>query len=203
MPTVTSHPTLPRQQHRHPEPAPPVGLMLFVELDPERTLPSGPRLAHVADELRNLARSLLPHAETRTAMLVQPEPDDGVVTTAVDSAVATATAPATASAVASAVAERRLTTWAADGVRLDPAGRRLVVDGAEVALTMREFELISYLAHHRGRAIGRSELLERVWPAQPGSTTRTVDVHVRRLRQKLGLHSRRITTVRGHGYRLD
>ncbi|HEY9408772.1 MAG TPA: winged helix-turn-helix domain-containing protein [Jiangellaceae bacterium] len=194
MPIATSHPTLPRQQHRHPEPAPPVGLMLFVELDPDRTLPSGPRLAHVADELRNLARSLLPHAETRTAMLVQPEPDAGIATTAGDSAVVAASA---------AAAERRLTTWAADGVRLDPAGRRLVVDGAEVALTMREFELISYLAHHRGRAIGRSELLERVWPAQPGSTTRTVDVHVRRLRQKLGLHSRRITTVRGHGYRLD
>lgn len=194
MPTATSHPTLPRQQHRHPEPAPPVGLMLFVELDPDRTLPSGPRLAHVADELRKLARSLLPHAETRTAMLVQPE-HDADATSAFDNAV---TPPSGAAGT-----ERRLTTWAADGVRLDPAGRRLVVDGAEVALTMREFELISYLAHHRGRAIGRSELLERVWPAQPGSTTRTVDVHVRRLRQKLGLHSRRITTVRGHGYRLD
>lgn len=87
---------------------------------------------------------------------------------------------------------------------LDLYGRRLRIDGADVELTYKEFELLAHLARHARRIVGREELMESVWADAPAETgERTVDVHVRRVRSKLGRYRRLISTVRGAGYRLD
>jgi hypothetical protein len=90
----------------------------------------------------------------------------------------------------------------ASGAVIDRGSRQVRRDGAEIQLTKLEFELLAYLDHHPGRAISRDELLSAVWRQSPEFGSRTVDVHVRRLRAKLGPEFR-LTTVRGFGYRLD
>ena len=73
--------------------------------------------------------------------------------------------------------------------------------GEPVALTLKEFELLRFLMENRGVAFTREKLLERVWDLGYGGGTRTVDVHVQTLRQKLGAPGSMIETVRGVGYR--
>jgi two-component system, OmpR family, alkaline phosphatase synthesis response regulator PhoP len=75
------------------------------------------------------------------------------------------------------------------------------VDGASVRLTRREFELLRYLVENRNRVLSRDRLLERVWGYDRLVETRSVDVHVGRLRGKLGVAGRQIETVVGLGYR--
>jgi DNA-binding response OmpR family regulator len=75
------------------------------------------------------------------------------------------------------------------------------VDGAEVRLTRREFELLRFLIENRNRVISRDRLLERVWGYDHPIETRSVDVHVGRLRAKLGIAGSQIETVIGLGYR--
>ena len=75
------------------------------------------------------------------------------------------------------------------------------VDGSQVRLTRREFELLRYLVENRNRVISRDKLLERVWGWDDSVETRSVDVHIGRLRSKLGAASRQIETVIGLGYR--
>jgi two-component system phosphate regulon response regulator PhoB len=87
------------------------------------------------------------------------------------------------------------------GVRLDPAAHRVTVDDVEVELTATEFKLLRLLMERSGRVQARTDLLETVWQAQPDIQTRTVDMHVQRLRTKLGSAGECIETVRGVGYR--
>ena len=87
-------------------------------------------------------------------------------------------------------------------VRIDRAEHRVTVDGGEVELTPTEYRLLLTLAERRGRVQGRAHLLETVWEAAPDIQTRTVDMHVQRLRAKLGSAGDLIETVRGFGYRL-
>jgi DNA-binding response OmpR family regulator len=75
------------------------------------------------------------------------------------------------------------------------------VDGAGIRLTRREFELLKYLVENRNRVISRDRLLERVWGYERFVETRSVDVHVGRLRGKLGTAGKQIETVVGLGYR--
>lgn len=77
------------------------------------------------------------------------------------------------------------------------------VQGAEVRLTAKEFLLLQYFIEHRGRVLSRDLLLTDVWGYQYTGGTRTVDVHVRRLREKVPLLSTAITTVKQFGYRLE
>jgi DNA-binding response OmpR family regulator len=77
----------------------------------------------------------------------------------------------------------------------------VAVDGAQVRLTRREFELLKYLVENRNRVLSRNRLLERVWGYERMVETRSVDVHVGRLRGKLGVAGQQIETVVGLGYR--
>ncbi len=88
---------------------------------------------------------------------------------------------------------------------IDPAAHTVAVDGVAVSLTRREFDLLRALVEARGRVLSREFLLDHVWgyTAAAEIETRTVDVHVRRLRQKLGAEGQRIGTVTGVGYRLE
>ncbi|CAN5676342.1 response regulator transcription factor [soil metagenome] len=83
---------------------------------------------------------------------------------------------------------------------VDVEEQRVVVDGARVPLTRREFALLACIAAHPGRVFTRNELLDRVWGEDFVGTDRTVDQHVAQLRARLG--AARIETVRGRGYRL-
>ena len=84
---------------------------------------------------------------------------------------------------------------------IDPAAYRVCVQGAEVQLTSMEFRLLLTLFERRHRVQTRASLLEDVWGMQADTETRTVDTHVKRLREKLGVAEAYIETVRGVGYR--
>jgi two-component system phosphate regulon response regulator PhoB len=87
-------------------------------------------------------------------------------------------------------------------LEIDFAAHQVKVDGMPVELTPTEFKLLQILAERRGRVQARAHLLETVWDAAPDIQTRTVDMHVQRLRAKLGAAGDMIETVRGFGYRL-
>lgn len=87
-------------------------------------------------------------------------------------------------------------------LHIDRAAMTVSVGGQAVELTPTEFKLLLTLAERRGRVQGRGHLLETVWEAAPDIQTRTVDMHVQRLRTKLGTAGDLIETVRGFGYRL-
>lgn len=87
------------------------------------------------------------------------------------------------------------------GVSLSPSHRRVTVDGGELKLTLREFDLLEYLMRKPGIVFSRESLLQSVWGWDFDGGSRTVDVHVQTLRQKLGGHAHLIETVRGVGYR--
>jgi len=88
-------------------------------------------------------------------------------------------------------------------ISIDRAAHRVTVDGAEIELTPTEFKLLLLLAERKGRVQARSLLLQSVWDAAPDIQTRTVDMHVQRLRAKLGASGDLIETVRGFGYRFN
>ena len=85
---------------------------------------------------------------------------------------------------------------------IDRAAHTVQIDAEEVELTPTEYRLLLMLAERRGRVQERTQLLESVWDAAPDVQTRTVDMHVQRLRSKLGAAGDLIETVRGFGYRL-
>ncbi|HVX89044.1 MAG TPA: response regulator transcription factor [Gemmatimonadales bacterium] len=92
-------------------------------------------------------------------------------------------------------------TITAGPVSIDRSAHRVQVDGEEIELTATEYKLLAILVERRGRVQSRPQLLEMVWEAQPDIQTRTVDMHVQRLRTKLGAAGEMIETVRGFGYR--
>ena len=87
-------------------------------------------------------------------------------------------------------------------ITIDRSAHRVSVEGQELQLTATEYKLLITLVERRGRVQTRPQLLETVWDAQPDIQTRTVDMHVQRLRTKLGPAGDLIETVRGFGYRL-
>lgn len=95
------------------------------------------------------------------------------------------------------------TELAVGDLRMDVARYRVFVKGRDVTLTHMEFELLRYLLINRGIALTRERLLDAVWGVDYPGDTRTVDVHMRTLRVKLGQASRCLQTVRGVGYRLE
>lgn len=89
---------------------------------------------------------------------------------------------------------------------LDTAKRRITIDGGQVKLTDREFDLAAFLFRRLGHVVSRETLLNQVWNVTGAVATRTVDTHVSRLRKKLalnGAHGWQLTAVYQHGYRLE
>lgn len=85
---------------------------------------------------------------------------------------------------------------------LDKEAHRVTVEGREVILTHKEFELLEYLLENRNIVLTREKILDRIWGYAVDIETRTLDVHIRSLRQKLGQSGDCIETVRGVGYRI-
>lgn len=92
--------------------------------------------------------------------------------------------------------------YTADALRVDVRRHSVTVSGCLVALTYKEFELLCYLLENRGVVLTRDQILSKIWDYDYSGETRTVDVHIRTLRQKLGSAGRLIETVRGVGYRI-
>jgi DNA-binding response OmpR family regulator len=88
------------------------------------------------------------------------------------------------------------------GITIDADRHAVTIDDEEVRLTAKEFLLLQYLVQHRGRVLSRDLLLTDVWGYQYTGGTRTVDVHIRRLREKLPLLSDAIETIKQFGYKL-
>lgn len=88
-----------------------------------------------------------------------------------------------------------------DGLELSPSRHLVRVHGQEIALTFKEFELLCLLVENRGIVLSRDKILDKVWQDTMGRESRTVDVHIRTLRHKLGTIGGRIETVRGVGYK--
>jgi DNA-binding response OmpR family regulator len=87
------------------------------------------------------------------------------------------------------------------GVRMDLAGHRVIIDGAEVGLANKEFELLRVLLSRPGQVVSREDILREVWNAPELKGSKTLDMHMSWLRRKIG--SSRIATVRGVGFRFD
>lgn len=101
--------------------------------------------------------------------------------------------------------ERRSAEVALGRVRIDPAGRRVTLDGTDVRLTPREYELLCFMALHPGQALSRIQILDAVWDSSSYRSEPCVTVHMRRLRVKIEedpSQPRLLQTVRGFGYRL-
>ncbi|MGH3489224.1 MAG: response regulator transcription factor [Actinopolymorphaceae bacterium] len=93
-----------------------------------------------------------------------------------------------------------------DGVRIDIESRQAFLDGAELHLTAKEFDLLRVLVREVGRVVTRDQLMREVWETTWWTSTKTLDMHISWLRRKLGddaSHPRFITTVRGVGFRFE
>jgi DNA-binding response OmpR family regulator len=90
-----------------------------------------------------------------------------------------------------------------DGIAIDKSTLRASIGNERLELTTIEFKLLLTLIHNRGKTLSRETLLSDVWGYSTGADTRTVDTHMRRLREKLGDHATKVETVRGQGYRFN
>ena len=89
------------------------------------------------------------------------------------------------------------------GICIDPDAHTVTIDGQEINLTPREFELLLYVAQNKNIALSRQQILSAVWNFDYYGDARTVDTHVKNLRMKLGDHGAALKTVRGRGYKLE
>ena len=90
-----------------------------------------------------------------------------------------------------------------NGLAIDYNGHQVIVEGAIIDLSPKEYELLTYLAENYGRALSREQILDKVWGYDYYGDLRTVDTHINRLRIKLNSKSDYVSTVRGYGYRFE
>jgi DNA-binding response OmpR family regulator len=156
-------------------------------------------------EIKSLAQLLHSAGRSRPLILVCGE---GMLTTLnpdwhVDDFVLTSAGPAEIEArIRLALEKTRSNKEMPTGLHIDEASYSAKINGRSLDLTFKEFELLRYLADHSGQVLTREQLLSEVWGYDYFGGTRTVDVHIRRLRAKLGEMESLITTVRNVGYML-
>ncbi len=177
------------------------GFALYVGIDEAKALAAGIDLPQIVEALKQLARSLAPDSETYAAVALAPVGAGGrdvdVVRLALQDPAALAKHRHTPPAEP---AEPR------GGVVIDISRKRVLIDGETTPLTYKEFELLQFLVLREGRTIDRHEIIGTLWAEgddEEVPNERTIDVHVRRLRSKLGAYEDIVRTVRGAGYRFD
>lgn len=89
------------------------------------------------------------------------------------------------------------------GIELDKAAHQVLIDGEEVELSYKEFELLAYFMENRGIALSREKILNNVWNYDYFGDARTIDTHVKKLRSKMGKKGELIKTIWGMGYKLE
>jgi DNA-binding winged helix-turn-helix (wHTH) protein len=174
------------------------GFALYVGVDELKALQAGTDLGHVVDELKQLLAQLVPGSETYAAVALAPVGAGGRDVDVVRLALHDPAALARHREVAPTPELR-------GGVVVDISRKRVTLGGDTAPLTYKEFELLQYLVLREGRTIERGELISALWSADDDEFPheRTIDVHVRRLRSKLGNFENVVRTVRGIGYRFD
>lgn len=179
----------------------PRGFALYVGIDEAKAAASGVSLGVLVDALRRTIAELAPAAETYATVALAPVGAGGRDVDVVRLALHEPSAIARTKQDEPEDEDR-----GAGGVVVDISRKRVLIDGESASFTFKEFELLQYLVLREGRTIERTELVTSLWQGAtedeaPGE--RTIDVHVRRLRAKLGRYEDIVRTVRGVGYRFD
>ena len=176
------------------------GFVLYMGIDEETAAAAGTSIAKLAQEIRDYAQSLVTGAESYAAVAVAPAGAPGSALDVVRSTFGDPTVAARQRTEAARPAPQQEAR--PSGVLIDLARREVHLDGESLNLTFKEFELLNYLVENGTRTVGRDELLEGLWRnAEEVPNERTIDVHIRRLRSKLGRLANTVRTVRGQGYR--
>ncbi|WP_426765764.1 winged helix-turn-helix domain-containing protein [Pseudarthrobacter sp. 1G09] len=176
------------------------GFVLYMGIDEETAAAAGTSIAKLAQEIRAYAQSLVTGAESYAAVAVAPAGTPGSALDVVRSTFGDPTVNARQRTEAPRPQQPQEPR--PSGVLIDLARREVHLDGESLNLTFKEFELLNYLVENGTRTVGRDELLEGLWRnAEEVPNERTIDVHIRRLRSKLGRLANTVRTVRGQGYR--
>ena len=178
----------------------PQGFALYVGLDEQTAAERGLDLGKVVEALKKLTRELVPGTETYAAVALAPANARGRQVDLVRLALQEP------SAVAKYKPEDDLEPSDGDGgVVVDISRKRVLIDYQAAPLTFKEFELLQFLVVHKGETISREAIIKALWREDDLDipNERTIDVHVRRLRSKLGRFEDIVRTVRGVGYRYD
>lgn len=177
----------------------PRGFALYVGLDEATAAAHGTDLSKVVEALKKTVSDLAPSAETYAAVALAPITAPG---RGVDLVRLALQEP---SAVAKFTDAEPEPSDGDGGVVIDITRKRVLIDYQAAPLTFKEFELLQYLVLHRGRTVSREEIIHALWQEDDLDVPndRTIDVHVRRLRAKLGRFEDIIRTARGVGYRYD
>jgi DNA-binding winged helix-turn-helix (wHTH) protein len=176
------------------------GFVLYVGIDEAKAAAAGTDLGTIVAALKKLTADLAPASESYAAVALAPRGSGGRDVDVVRLALQDPTALARHRHEESDDEEAR-----AEGVIVDLTRKRVLIDEQTAPLTYKEFELLQYLVLRVGTTIARSELITALWTAgdEDAPNERTIDVHVRRLRSKLGGYEDIVRTVRGIGYRFD
>ena len=176
------------------------GFVLYMGIDEETAAAAGTSIAKLAQEIRAYAQSLVSGAESYAAVAVAPASAPGSALDVVRSTFGDPTVNSRQRTEAARLPQPQ--DPRPSGVLIDLARREVHLDGESLNLTFKEFELLNYLVENGTRTVGRDELLEGLWRnAEEVPNERTIDVHIRRLRSKLGRLANTVRTVRGQGYR--
>jgi DNA-binding winged helix-turn-helix (wHTH) protein len=176
------------------------GFVLYMGIDEETAAAAGTSIAKLAQEIRAYAQSLVSGAESYAAVAVAPASAPGSALDVVRSTFGDPTVNSRQRTEAARLQPAQ--DPRPSGVLIDLARREVHLDGESLNLTFKEFELLNYLVENGTRTVGRDELLEGLWRnAEEVPNERTIDVHIRRLRSKLGRLANTVRTVRGQGYR--
>ncbi|GAB3842649.1 hypothetical protein GCM10028800_02930 [Nesterenkonia populi] len=180
------------------------GFVIYVGLDEDTAAAEGTSLHKIATELRDYVEHIAPESQVHIAMAMASAAAEGTDLEVVRQALGDPTVanrPAEAPTAPQSPAPQPTTS---NGVLIDLARREVRLDGEGLNLTYKEFELLNYLVDNSTRTVGREELLKTLWRSMDDEqmpNERTIDVHIRRLRSKLGRLANTVRTVRGQGYR--
>ncbi|WP_072314395.1 winged helix-turn-helix domain-containing protein [Agrococcus sp. Marseille-P2731] len=190
---AASRPVAPSPVRAVPEGTEARGFVLYVGLGEDAAAADQIELARLVGELRALTARLAPSAQTHAAVALAPSGSGGRDVEVVRRALGD---PAVQQAAAPEVEQ---------GIVIDLSRKRVAIGDDIAPLTYREFELLQHIVLREGSTVGRCDIIDALWhvDADDRPNERTIDVHVRRLRAKLGGYAEIIRTVRGAGYRFD
>ncbi|GAA1637856.1 MULTISPECIES: winged helix-turn-helix domain-containing protein [Brevibacterium] len=197
-----------------PSPKAARGIIVYIGLDESKAAADGTNLSAIAGELQAYAKELASQAETQAVIALAPEGRgsdiDAVRAVANGSPAASGTPAGSHGPVRSRIPNRihpptlrETEAGPAERLRIDIPRREVRIDGDLVDVTTKEFDLLATLVSHADETLPREALIAAVWSGAEEPDERTVDVHIRRLRRRLGEHSSVIRTMRGAGYRYD
>jgi DNA-binding winged helix-turn-helix (wHTH) protein len=173
------------------------GFAVYVGVDEAGAVAAGTTIAEIVDSVRNAVTDAVPDAESHVAVAYAPATQRGTNLDIVRLALREPRA------VAELLPPKPPTV--VTGVLIDLSRKRVVINGETPPLTYKEFELLQHLVLREGVTVDRAAIIDTLWAASDVDrpNTRTIDVHVRRLRSKIEPFDSVVRTVRGIGYRFD